>query len=490
MDEVTSEELRRLILASPPKSCELDPLLIFLIQDLVDVLLPLLTVLCNRSIRDGVLPPSQKRSILIPALKGDGLEPANPLNYRPIANVSFLSKIIEKIVASQLIGHLERNNLLPSCQSGFRKFHSTETLLLRLLSDIYGAIDRTELTLLALFDVSAAFDTVDHDILLKRLHVTFGLSGNFLEWIGSFLHGRSLSVVHGSTRSRWVPAPYGLPQGSVLGPLLYIIYTSGLALLLAEHGALGQLYADDTQAYMHCLSSNAASTVRAMGQTLTALEAWMASNRLCLNPAKTKFMWLGSRQQLAKLNLIDLSTEFPSYTFSTSVRDLGILLDQELTFAPHLHRLSRDCFYQLRQLRTVARSLSTGAATTLVHAFVTARLDYCLSLYSGLPSGRLACLDRILRSAARLIGQIPKFSHVSNYMLEVLHWLPVRQRIEYRVASLVWRCQLGLAPTYLLDLCRPVSGTRSSRSLRSAGKGCSQSRLPVPLSCKVVLFLW
>ena len=173
---------------------------------------------------------------------------------------------------------------------GLQEVHSTETLLL------------------ALFDVSAAFDTVDHNILLKRLNVTFAVSGSFLRQIGSFLHERTYCVVHGSTRSRWVPAPYGLPQGSVLGPLLYIIYTSGLTLLLAEHGALGQLYADETQAYMHCMSSKAATTVRAMGQTLTALETWMASNRLCLNHAKTKFM--GTPQQLAKLNLIDLSAEF------------------------------------------------------------------------------------------------------------------------------------------------------------------------------------
>ena len=208
-----------------------------------------------------------------------------------------------------------------------------------------------------------------------------------------------------------------------------------------------------------------------MGQTITMLETWMASNRLSLNLTKTKFIWLGSRQQLAKLNRAALSIEFNTFAFSTSVRDLGILLDPELTFAPHLHRLSRDCFYQLRQLRTVSRSLSTSSATTLVHAFVTARLDYCLTLYSGLPSARLACLDRILRSAARLIGHIPKFGQVSSYMLQVLRWLPVRQRIEYRVASLVWRCQLGLEPIYLLDLCRSVSGAQSSRALRSLGKG-------------------
>src|SRR6218665_3193253 len=111
------------------------------------------------------------------------------------------------------------------------KRQSTETLLLRLLSDVYAAIDSSQLTLLALFDVSAAFDTVDHELVLKRLNVSFGLSGTLLLWLRSYLTERSLCVVHGSFRSSWVPAPFGLPQGSVLAPLLFIIYTSDLASL-------------------------------------------------------------------------------------------------------------------------------------------------------------------------------------------------------------------------------------------------------------------
>ena len=212
MTPVTTDELRRVILASPPKSCELDPLPTSLLQEFVDVLLPLLAVLCNSSIREGVLPPSQKRSILVPVLKCEGLDSNNPVNFRPIANVSFISKIIEKIVALQLTSYLETNNLLPAIQSGFRKGHSTETLLLRLLSDVYGAIDRSQLTLLALFDVSAAFDTVDHDILLERLHISFGLSGTMLLWLRSFLSERSFRVVHGSSRSQWAPPPMVSPR--------------------------------------------------------------------------------------------------------------------------------------------------------------------------------------------------------------------------------------------------------------------------------------
>src|SRR6218665_808195 len=121
-----------------------------------------------------ILPASQKRSILVPALKCEGLDSNDPVKYRPIANVLFVSKIIEKIIAFQMTSYLETSNLLPGIQSGFLKGHSTETLLLRLLSDVYAAIDSSQLTLLALFDVSAAFDTVDHEILLKRLNVSFG----------------------------------------------------------------------------------------------------------------------------------------------------------------------------------------------------------------------------------------------------------------------------------------------------------------------------
>ena len=178
------------------------------------------------------------------------------------------------------------------------------------------------------------------------------------------------------------------------------------------------------------------------------LSAWLSSNRLRFNPLQTQFIWLVTRQQLGKLNLNLLASEFPLISYSTSVRDLGVIFDQELTFTKHLSALLRSCFYHLRQLRVVARSLSTSAASTLVHAFVCSRLDYCSSLYTGLPQVNLSSLERVLRSAARLVGSIPRYGSVSSYMHHTLHWLPLRQRVMYRLCSLVWQSVLGTAPLF------------------------------------------
>src|SRR3984885_15167889 len=162
---------------------------------------------------------------------------------------------------------------------------------------------------------------------------------------------------------------------------------------------------------------------------------------------------------------------FLTLFFSTSVRDLGIILDQQLSFSGHIHALSRACFYQLRQLRVVTRSLSFASASLLVHAFVCSRLDYCSSLYAGLPLNKLNCLTKILRSSARLVREISRFDHVSDFMRDKLHWLPIFQRIRFRLACIAKSCINSLGPSYLCELFIPVTATLAHRSLLSASRG-------------------
>src|SRR6218665_3466897 len=152
-----------------------------------------------------------------------------------------------------------------------------------------------------------------------------------------------------------------------------------------------------------------------------------------------------------------LSSLFPHIAFSTNVSDLGAMLDSELTFSHHINLIARKCYYQLRQLRVVSRSLTHQSRGTLVHAFVTSRIDCCCSLLAGLPLGTLAQLDRVLHSAACLVGGLSKFSSITAYMRDVLHWLFISERIQYRITAMVSHCVLGCAPSYLRDLCCPVS---------------------------------
>ena len=222
----TEEDIRKIIGASPSKCCDLDPVPTFLVKDYLDTLLPFITRLCNASIREACLPATQKKAIITPVIKKVGADVDDVKNYRPISGLTFLSKVIEKVVAKQLVGYLHSNNLLPKFQSGFRRGYSTETAILRMLSDIYAAVDRGRVALLALLDVSAAFDTVDHDILLERLLVSFGVTGSAHAWIRSFLSSRSQSVRLGSSSSSWSSIRCGVPQGLILGPLLYILYTA------------------------------------------------------------------------------------------------------------------------------------------------------------------------------------------------------------------------------------------------------------------------
>src|SRR5688572_16053119 len=218
-----------------------------------------------------------------------------------------------------MLRYLDKDNLLPTFQSGFRKGHSTETLLVRLLSDIYGAIDRSQV-ILALFAVSTTFDTVDHDIILRRLSTSFGLSGNFLDWIFPTsltvpsLRSTCLLGLHVFLSRLACPGICAGPSSLII---LFILLILVLSWPLAEPcSVLNQSYAGDLQAFLHCPASAAITEARAMNRAMEVLEAWMSSNRLRPNSSKTQFIWLGTRQQLAKIDLEALAQEFPQITFS------------------------------------------------------------------------------------------------------------------------------------------------------------------------------
>ena len=245
------------------------------------------------------------------------------------------------------------------------------------------------------------------------------------------------------------------------------MFTADIPLLFAKHSASGHLFADDVQAFVHGPPVNQLVLSQFIESLSSDLHCWMSSNRLSLNSAKTQLIWFGTRQQLLKLDFTILAQRFPLFTFSNAVRDLGVTLDSTLSFAAHISNLSRSSFYHLRRLRAIRRSVSSSIFTTMVHAFVCTRIDYCNSLLAGLPKCRLSPLQSVLNAAARLIARLPRFSHISTFMTEHLHWLPLIARIRFKILFLTSRVLLGLAPRYLCDSIRRPLSAASGRSLRS-----------------------
>ena len=196
---LSQDQILFLIRRAPDKTSELDPISTWLVRECAEILAPFFAHVFNASLLEGYLPADQKRAIIYPGLKKPSLDPDDMASYRPISNFNFTSKLLERAVHAQLLIYLNENELLPSVQSAYRQFFSTETAVLKVVTDVLTAMDRRQITLLGMFDLSAAFDTVDHAILLRRLEVSFGIRGVALNWFASYLSGRSQQVsVHGT----------------------------------------------------------------------------------------------------------------------------------------------------------------------------------------------------------------------------------------------------------------------------------------------------
>jgi hypothetical protein len=409
--------------------------------------------------------PLLKSAIVSPLLKKHVLPHDDLASYRPISNLNFISKILERIIHSRLSDHLQTFPSISSYQSAYRKYHSTETALLRIHNDLLLGINQQKLSALILLDLSAAFDTIDHKILLKRLSCTFGVTGKALSLLSSYLINRTQSLAINDHLTNPSPLLTGVPQGSVLGPLLFSLYTTPLSLIFKNSPVSFHLYADDTQLYISFSASESAKNLSILSSTLDSVHAWLTANRLSVNPSKTEYLLVGSSQQRKKLISSSLIFQGNLIVPSDTVRNLGVAFDSELSFHNHISKICSTSFYHIRHLRQVRSSLDKNSAIILANALVSSKLDFCNSLFYGLPATSVNRLQKVQNALARVVVPSVKRSHHITPTLRDLHWLPINNRITFKVASITFKTLQSQQPSYLFDLLSPH---KPSRNLRSA----------------------
>jgi hypothetical protein len=469
-DPATPQEVKRIIQNSPNKSCELDPIPTWLLKECIDELLPLITHIINASMELGYVPKEFKIARIRPLLKKSGLDIDTFKNYRPVSNLPFISKILEKVVDARLERHLCENSLHEPMQSAYRKFHSTETALIKVQNDILQSLDQKSVTVLVLLDLSAAFDTIDHQTLLHRLENHFGVTDMAHEWMSSYLRDRNQTICVDGELSERVLIKYSVPQGSVLGPKHYIMYTKPVRAICKRHGLLHHFYADDSQLYLSFKPIDTVTTneaVQRIENCLADIFAWMHSNMLKLNADKTELIVFAPKQtskHMVDISNISINVGDSTAQSKTCVRNLGAMFDSNMDMELQVNSVCRAAYAQLRKIGHIRRYLTNDATKSLVNSLVTSRLDYCNALLSGLPNTILNKLQLVQNTGARIVTRTSRHSHIT-LVLKDLHWLPVKYRIQYKILTHAYKALSDSSPVYIRDMIevyRPVRQLRST----------------------------
>lgn len=463
---VSIEEVKKLIMKSPDKSCDLDPVPTWLLKQCINELLPLITAIVNVSFRDDRVPDAFKCAQIKPLLKKAGLDPNTLKNYRPVSNLPFLSKVLEKAVDTRIEQHLVSNHLHEEHQSAYRKSHSTETALLKVQNDILESLDNCCVTVLIMLDLSAAFDTLDHNTLLHRFEHDFGITDHALKWTKSYLSERYQLIVINGACSKPVLLQYGVPQGSVLGPKKYTMYSKPLGDIIRRYGLLYHFYADDTQLYVSFKPQNELAKSNALTlveHCLTDIEKWMNENMLKLNSDKTEVMLFTSKHNAKHMNSVVVRVGDTEIASVSSVKNLGVIFDSAMNMEKHVKNVCRSAYFQLRNIGHIRRYLTRNATKSLVNGLVTSRLDYCNSLLSGLPQKTLHKLQVVQNTAARIVTRTPRYSHITPVLKE-LHWLPVERRVQFKILMHTYKALHGQAPEYIGNMLKIYTPGRTLRS--------------------------
>ena len=461
----SNKNIKDVLTSFSNKTCALDPIPTHIVKANINLLLPFINRIVRQSIATGVFPISLKTSQVRPKLKKPDLDSNLFVNYRPIANIPFLSKVIEKLVAIQVHNYLNCHGLFPTLQSAYRKYHSTESALLRVTNDILRILDSQGKVILVLLYLSAAFDTIDHHILLTRLRTYFNFTETVLQWFSSYLMDRSQQVIISDSKSSPRCLEYGEPQGSILGPLLFTLYLAPLQDVILTHDLNCMFYAGDTQIYIAIKDpDHSVVSVEILQACVNDVFAWNTQNMLKSNPGKSDILHFTSRFKKQPSSLETLMLANSTIGIKAKAKNLGIVMDKILSFSDHINEICKKANFAIRSIGHIRRYLPYEGLKMLVNSLVISSLDYCNSVLYGIPKYQRDKFQRIQHIAARMITGTRSTDHITS-ILKNLHWLSVEARINFKILLITYKILNGQSISYLESIIQEYHPPRTLRSL-------------------------
>ena len=387
------------------KSSAIENLSSRLVKDSLVCLIDQFLFLVNLSFRTGTFPTDCKKAIIIPLPKDGDLSNCN--NYRPISLLPVPGKIIEKIYHSRLMSYLEDNHILTDKQGGFRKNNSTINTVANFTHEIYSAVNNHEISLTTFIDFSKAFDTVNHEILLAKLKL-LGIKNNNFSWLENYLTDRKQCTLVAGTTSEFMKITCGVPQGSILGPLLFLLYVNDMPDVVKDSSIY--LYADDTVLLNY--GKNMINVKNDMQRDLGKIASWCGRNKLSLNIKKTKNMLFGSRHKLKRTKCDKLQINDAKLEFVSQYKYLGVILDSNLAFTKHLNNVIRIVSHKINLLAKVRRYLDNRASLLIYKTMILPYFDYGDILFMKSQKHLLSKLDhlqkRALKMCLHITGDVPE----------------------------------------------------------------------------------
>ena len=444
--DVSEVEILKIVRSIKTNACGVDGISAFFLKLGIEHSIFAFTDIINSSFKYNKFPTRFKKAIVKPIPKITN--PLSASDFRPISLLPAFSKIIEKVAAKQMIDYLRATGYLDDLQSAYKQGHSTTTALLSVTDDIYDALENSELTFLVLLDYSKAFDCANHRLILAKLKAA-GLTDVALSWVTSYLSGRSQKVVAADKESGWEETINGVPQGSVLGPLLFTVLVSDIKDAI-KRGRY-HLYADDTQLYYRCNVNEVHETIDKINSDLNNISRFSKNNCLKLNAGKSKFIIIGSRPNLKKINsliLKDIKIDNEIIEREYEVKNLGIIFDETMSWARHVNLSVARSYGKLKHVWRFNKFLSVKSKQTICETYILSYFNYGDAILQNMTKQLQDKIQKVQNSCIRFIHGLRKYDHISN-IRKSSKMLSMKSRRMLHSLSMMFRIKNNLAPDYL-----------------------------------------